>query len=330
MGYGAMCIGNLAYGYAGTDEERFKVLDRLFELGCTNWDTASIYGDSEELIGKWFARTGNRSKIFLATKFGIDLIGVPGKVGVRGDPEFVRQTVETSLKRLQTDYIDLLYQHRPDDKVPIELTVRTMKELVDDGKVKYLGLSESGPETIRRAHAVHPISAIQVEYSPWELDIEKPGGIVEVARELGIAIVAYSPTGRGLVSGRWKSFDDLPEGDFRRTVPKYAAKNWPRINKLVDAFREIGAKYDATPAQVTLAWLLKQGDNTIPIPGSKQIKYVEENLGALDLTLSEEDLKSIRNLADEVNEDLGQDARYEASMLAPTQKETPPLSTWKE
>jgi len=188
--------------------------------------------------------------------------------------------------------------------------------------VKYLGLSESGPDTIRRAHKVHPISAIQVEYSPWELTIEQPGGVLEVARELGIAVIAYSPTGRGIVSGRWKSWDDLPEGDFRRTVPRYAPKNWPRINKLVEAFQEIGNKYKATAVQVTLAWLLRQGDDIIPIPGSKQLKYVEENLFSLDIELSRDDLKTLRELAGEVNADLAVDARN-ADMTS-VHRDTPP------
>jgi len=321
IGYGAMGLGGLAYGEAGTDEERFLVLDRLVELGCTNWDTADIYGDSEELIGKWFARTGNRSKIFLATKFGI----VRTAKGAQGDPEYVRKTFNASLKKLQTDYVDLLYQHRSDNEVPVEVTIRAMKEFVDQGKVKYLGLSEALPSTIRRAHKVHPISAVQVEYNPWELSIEKPGGILETCRELGIPIVAYAPTARGMATGRWRSFDDLPEGDWRRGVPRYAAENWPRINNLVDSFKTIAAKYNATPAQLGIAWLLTQGSDIIPIPGSKQLKYVEENLAAATLVekLKEEDLLEIRKLANEVNKDFEGFQRYPQEYVASVLQETP-------
>ncbi|KAF8316051.1 Aldo/keto reductase [Clavulina sp. PMI_390] len=330
LGYGAMAIGTTFYGKPDSDEERFKVLDRLYEMGCTFWDTASMYGDSEELIGKWFARTGLRSKIFLATKFGF-YTRPDGKGGLRGDPEFIKEEVVKSLAKLQTDYIDLYYQHRMDKNVPAEISVGAMKELVEEGKVRYLGLSEASPDTIRRAHKVHPISAIQVEYNPWELDLEKPGGVLSVARELGIAIVAYSPTGRGIVTGRWRSFDDLPEDDWRRGVPKFKPENWPRINKLVDSFKELANKYEATPAQVALAWLLKQGDDVIPIPGSKQIPYVEENWASLELLdkISEEDLKVIRVLADEINSDLRGDARYPHASMGTLYAETLPLSQWK-
>ncbi|KAF8309361.1 Aldo/keto reductase [Clavulina sp. PMI_390] len=331
IGYGAMGIGTTYYGEIPSEAERLKVLDRLYEMGCTFWDTASLYGDSEELIGKWFARTGLRSKIFLATKFG-PYRNPDGQGGIRGDPEFIKQEVAKSLEKLQTDYIDLYYQHRMDEKVPIEISIRAMKELVDEGKVKYLGLSEASPDSIRRAHKVHPISALQIEYNPWALDIEKPGGVLPVARELGIAIIAYSPTGRGIVSGRWRSFDDIPEGDWRRGVPKFKPANWPHINELVDSLKVLADKYDATAAQIAIAWLLKQGNDIIPLPGSKQISYVEENWASLELVdkISEEDLTMIRSLADKVNADLGADTRYPPSMMGSIYVETPPLSEWKQ
>jgi aryl-alcohol dehydrogenase-like predicted oxidoreductase len=314
-----MGIGGFVYGKADTDEERFKVLDRLVELGCTNWDTSSVYGDSEELIGKWFKRTGKRDQIFLATKFGVFADGT-----IRGDPDWVRESVNTSLTKLQTDRIDLFYQHRTDAKIPIELTVRAMKEFVDQGKVRYLGLSEASIDTIKRAYKVHPISALQVEYSPWELSIEHDG-ILKTARELGITIVAYSPTGRGLATGRYRSFDDLPEGDFRRTLPKYQPKNFPRIAQLVDDFQELAHKYNATPAQLTLSWLLEQGDDIIPIPGSKQTKYVEENWNAINVKLSEDDVKRIRKLCDAIHGDLAEDGRYAPASLSVLLVDTPPL-----
>jgi len=325
IAYGAMGIGGVAYGQAGTDEERFKLLDRLVELGCVNWDTSSSYGDSEELIGKWFAKTGNRSKIFLATKFGIMVQGT--QRSVRGDPEFIQQSVAASLARLQTNHIDLLYQHRTDGNVPIEVTVGAMAELVKEGKVKYLGLSEASPSTMRRAAAVHPISALQVEYSPFELSLETPGGVLETARELGMAIFAYSPTGRGLATGRYKSPDDFPADDFRQSIPKFSAANFPRINALVASLAAIAAEHgpNVTPGQICIAWLLAQGPDIIPIPGSKQISYTEENISAKDIKLSDNDVKRIRDLCEEANGDLVGD-RYSLGMMKWVNVETPELA----
>ncbi|KAF9515454.1 hypothetical protein BS47DRAFT_1376250 [Hydnum rufescens UP504] len=296
IGYGAMGIGGMAY---------VQVLDRLFELGCHHWDTASIYGDSEELIGKWFERTGKRDKIFLATKFGLASESL-----IRGDPEFVESECAKSLAKLKTDHIDLYYQHRSDTKTPIEVTVGTMAELVSTGKVKYLGLSEASPSTIRRAHAIHPISAIQVEYSPFEVSVESPGGVLDTARELGIAVVAYSPTGRGLATGRYQSPDDFPEGDFRREVPRFSAGNFPLILKVVEGLQAIAAAHKATPAQVGMAWLIAQGNDIIAIPGSKQIEYCDENWEAGNLRLSDAELKGIRKLVDEAGASLSHHGRY--------------------
>ncbi|CAE7091288.1 unnamed protein product [Rhizoctonia solani] len=306
LGFGAMGIGGLAYGIAGDDESRFKVLDRLVELGCTNWDTADIYaslahyahkvqstnnnqqGDSEALIGKWFKRTGKRDQIFLATKFGIT------SQGPNGAPEYIKQQLNQSLERLGVDTIDLYYLHRVDQKTPIETTVSTLAEFVKAGKIRYIGLSEPSPATLRRAHKVHPIAAIQVEYSPFVLDIEQKGHLLETARELGVAVVAYSPLGRGLLTGQVTSNADIPDDDFKKHIPKYSEANFPKITSLVNSIKEIGQKHNATPGQVTLAFLLAQGEDIIPIPGTKNIKYAEENLGALKVKLTSEDIKAIR------------------------------------
>jgi len=322
MGFGAMAIGGWVYGVAGSDEERFKILDRIFELGFRHWDTASVYGDSEELLGKWFERTGNRDKIFLATKFGF----APDLSTLRGDPEFVKSECAKSLERLKTNYIDLYYQHRPDKNVPIEITVGAMVDLIKEGKVKYLGLSEASPSTIRRAHAVHPIGAIQIEYSPFELTLEKPGGILHTARELGISTVAYSPTGRGLASGKYKTAADY--NDWRSEIPKFTGENWQRILEVINSLKEIADAHNATPAQVCLAWLLAQGDDIILIPGSKQIKYCEENWEGGNIRLSDAEVKRIRVLADAASAHDDEYGRYPPAFKAFEELlnvDTPPL-----
>lgn len=318
IGYGAMGIAAF-YGSIQPDEERLAVLDALYAKGCTNWDTSNVYGDSEVLIGKWFKKTGKRNEIFLATKFGLTY---KPERPTNGEPEYVKECIRKSLERLGVDYVDLYYLHRPDPTVPIEKTVGAMAELVKEGKVRYLGLSECTANDIRRAHAVHPISAIQVEYSLFELDIESPQtDILRTARELGIAVVAYSPLGRGLLTGQYKSPDDFEPGDFRRTVPRFSKENFPRILELVETVGTIGKKYNATPGQVALAWLLAQGDDIIPIPGTRKIKYLEENLGALDLELEAADIQEIRRLCEIVR--LGD--RYDPARMKLVQQETPPL-----
>ncbi|KAJ7675441.1 NADP-dependent oxidoreductase domain-containing protein [Mycena rosella] len=279
IGFGAMGI-SCAYGAVDSDDERFKVLDAAYAGGCRHWDTAHIYADSEELLGKWFKRTGKRNEIFLATKFGST------RSGPRSDPEFVKEQVATSLSRLGVDYIDLYYQHRVDPNTPIEVTVGAMAELVKEGKVKYLGLSECSAKALRRAHAVHPISALQIEYSPFVLDIEDPKiALLETARELNVTIVAYSPLGRGLLTGQYasaqKSPDDFEKDDFRRTVPKYFIRSGelPEDPRRVSRLKSIGEKHNATSGQVTLAWILAQGPEFVVIPGTKKIKYLQENMG---------------------------------------------------
>ncbi|KAJ7267964.1 NADP-dependent oxidoreductase domain-containing protein [Mycena rebaudengoi] len=319
IGFGAMGIAG-AYGAVGDDEERFKVLDTAYDAGCTMWDTADIYLDSEELIGKWLKRTGKRDEIYLATKFGFVF---DGERVINGTPEHARLSVEKSLKRLGVSSIDLYYLHRADATVPIEHTVAAMAEFVKEGKVKALGLSEVSADTLRRAHAVHPIAAVQVEYSPFTLDIEDPKiALLKTCRELGVAIVAYSPLGRGLLSGLYRSPEDFDATDFRRMVERYNAKNFPNILKLADGLAAIGTKYNGVSAsQVALAWLLAQGEDIIPIPGTKKIKFLEDNLAAVNLKLSKEDLQKIRDVAKEA--DAAQGERYPPGMAEVMFVDTP-------
>ncbi|EPQ58492.1 Aldo/keto reductase [Gloeophyllum trabeum ATCC 11539] len=273
IGYGAMGIGSVAYGQADSDEERLKLLDALYRSGCTNWDTANIYGDSEELIGKWFSKTGKRKEIFLATKFGLH----PRN----------RTTWSTANP-------NLYYLHRADKTVPIEVTVGAMAELVKAGKVKYLGLSEISAATLRRAHAVHPITAIQVEYSPFTLDIkDEKISLLKMAWELGVAVVTYSPLGRGLLTGRYRSPDDFVKDDFRSMILRYSKENFPNILKLVDSLKAIGKHHSAMAGQVAIAPLLAQGEDIIPIPGTKSVKYLKENLGAATVKLTPEEIAEV-------------------------------------
>ncbi|KAN0073779.1 NADP-dependent oxidoreductase domain containing protein [Tylopilus felleus] len=315
IGFGAMGI-SAYYGETEPDEERFKVLDAAFKNGCTFWDTANIYGDSEELIGKWFKKTGKRDQIFLATKFGV----VRDKpTGVDGSAKNVEESFNHSLQRLGVSYVDLYYLHRPDPEVPIEVTVGAMAKLVEQGKVKYLGLSECSANTLRRASAIHPIAAVQLEYSPFELELEK-NDVLKTARELGIKIIAYSPLGRGLLTGRYKSPDDFEEGDFRRNVPRYSKENFPKILKLVEELQNIGKEYNATAGQVALAWLLSQGEDVIPIPGTKKIKYLEENLAAARIMLSPQAVQKVRAVAEEAELDGG---RYPPQIASQLYGDTP-------
>ncbi|KAJ6506607.1 NADP-dependent oxidoreductase domain-containing protein, partial [Mycena sanguinolenta] len=319
IGFGAMGIAAF-YGAVESDEERFKVLDAAYAAGCTFWDTADVYNDSEELIGKWLKRTGKRSNIFLCSKFGI----TPSLTS-DGSPDYVRKATESSLKKLGVDYIDLYYFHRADVNTPIEHTVAAMAEFVKAGKVKHLGLSEVSADTLRRAHAVHPIAAVQVEYSPFTLDIEDPKiGLLATARELGVKIVAYSPLGRGLLTGQYKSPDDFEEGDFRKMVPRYSAENFPNILKIADGLKSLGANHGgATAGQVAIAWVLAQGEDIIPIPGTKKIKYLEENIAAEKLKLSAQDIQAVRDVAAQA--DAAQGDRYPGVMVSSLFADTPPL-----
>ncbi len=253
-----------------------------------------MYGPftNEKLVGKAIA--DRREKVVLTTKFGQVRLEDGTLVGVNGRPEYVKRACDASLGRLGVDTIDLYYQHRVDPEVPIEETVGAMKELVEGGKVRYLGLSEAAPETIRRAHAVHPISALQTEYSLFSRDVEDE--VLPTVRELGIGFVAYSPLGRGFLTGQIRRFEDLAPDDLRRQSPRFQGDNFRRNLELADRVREIAAEKDATPGQLALAWLLHQGDDVVPIPGTKRRKYLEENVAATEITLTEEDLERIEEV----------------------------------
>lgn len=297
LGLGLMGVAAF-YGATESDEERFKFLDRALELGETNWDSADAYMDSEDLIGKWFKRTGKRDQIFLATKFA-NIRSPDGTRRVDSSPEYCRAACEKSLKRLGIETIDLYYVHRVDKTTPIEKTVEAMVQLKNEGKIRYLGLSEVSADTLRRACKVHHIDAVQVEYSPFSIDIETPQiDLLKTCRELGVGIIAYSPLGRGMLAGTYKSVADFEDGDFRKYLPRFSPENFPKNLKLVDGITAIANKKGITPGQLTLAWLLAQGDDIIPIPGTKKIKYLEENLGALDVKLSSDEEKEIRKLVE--------------------------------
>jgi aryl-alcohol dehydrogenase-like predicted oxidoreductase len=279
--------------YGTADEgDAIATIHRALDLGVTLLDTADMYGPytNEELVGRAIA--GRREEVVLATKFGIVRdADDPSRRGVEGRPEYVRKSIEGSLGRLGVDHVDLYYQHRVDPDTPIEDTVGAMAELVREGKVRYLGLSEAAPDTIRRAHAVHPISALQTEYSLWSRDPEDE--VLPALRELGIGFVAYSPLGRGFLSGRFQSPDDLEEGDFRRRNPRFQGENFQRNLELVDRVGEIAEEKNATPAQLALAWVLVQGEDIVPIPGTKRRERLEENVAALDVELTGADLERI-------------------------------------
>jgi aryl-alcohol dehydrogenase-like predicted oxidoreductase len=282
--------------YGPTDEEEsLRTLQRSFDLGMTFLDTSDAYGrgHNEQLVGK--AIKGRRGSVVVATKFGIVRTDEPPYRYIRGDPEYVRTACEASLQRLDTDHIDLYYLHRADQKIPIEETIGAMAELVAQGKVRHLGLSETAAETLRRASAVHPIAALQSEWSLWSRDIEDD--IVPAARELGIGLVPYSPLGRGFLTGQITSPEDLEPDDFRRMSPRFQGENFARNLDLVEHVKKLAAEKGCTPSQLALAWLLAQGDDVVPIPGTKRVRYLEENAGAFAVVLDASDLAHIEEIA---------------------------------
>jgi aryl-alcohol dehydrogenase-like predicted oxidoreductase len=291
IGLGCMGMSEFYDPKQMNDDESVRVIHRYLDAGGNFLDTADVYGSgrNEVLVGKAIA--GHRQRVVLATKFG-NVRGASGEfLGVRGDPQYVRECCEASLKRLGVDVIDLYYQHRVDPKTPIEETVAAMSELVKAGKVRYLGLSEAAPATIRRAAAVHPIAALQTEYSLWTRDAEAE--VLPTVRALGIGFVAYSPLGRGFLTGQFKTIDDLPADDYRRHSPRFQGENFQKNLDLVRKIQDLAAAKSCTPSQLALAWVVAKGEDIVPIPGTKRAKYLDDNLGAMGVSLTPAELAQI-------------------------------------
>ncbi|KAJ4969110.1 hypothetical protein NE237_015811 [Protea cynaroides] len=320
---GLGCMGmSFAYGTPKPEEDMIAVIHHAINNGITFLDTADMYGPhtNEILLGK--ALKGMRDKVELATKFANVL--VDGKFEVRGDPAYVRAACEASLKRLQLDYIDLYYQHRIDTRVPIEVTMGELKKLVEEGKIKYIGLSEASASTIRRAHAVHPITAVQLEWSLWSRDVEED--IIPTCRELGIGIVAYSPLGRGFLSYGPKLFENFTDNDRRKDFPRFQPENLEHNKKIFEQVNEMATKKGCSPGQLALAWVHHQGSDVCPIPGTTKIENLNQNIGALSVKLTPEEMDELESLASSVPV---KGDRYPPTVKTWKDSETPDLSTWK-
>jgi aryl-alcohol dehydrogenase-like predicted oxidoreductase len=292
---GLGCMGMSEFYGPGDEQESLATIALALDRGCTFLDTADMYGPftNEQLVGRAIA--SRRDEVVLATKFGNERLPDGSRVGINGRPEYVRAACDASLQRLGVDVIDLYYQHRVDPDTPVEDTWGAMAELVQAGKVRFLGISEAAPATIRRAHAVHPITALQTEWSLWSRDPEDE--LLPLVRELGIGFVPYSPLGRGFLTGQFRTPEDIPEDDFRRSNPRFQGENFHRNLQLVERVQQLAGEQRCTPAQLALAWLLAQGDDVAPIPGTKKRSRLEENLGALEVTLTADDLARLDELA---------------------------------